>query len=82
MGVQSYPGRSPQGSTGYSLASDLTDTYGVRVSVVPVDLATDAGIAAVEQAIASTDDLGILVINAGFGMRLLPVRGDINRHLT
>jgi len=64
-----------------SLASDLTDIYGVRVSVVPVDLATDAGIAAVEQAIASTDDLGILVNNAGFGMYGPFARGDINRHL-
>ncbi len=64
-----------------ALASRLTETYGVRATVMPVDLATDAGVTAVEQLVAATEDLGILVNNAGFGMYGPFVEGDINRHL-
>ena len=64
-----------------ALASELREAYGVTVTVVPADLATDAGVTLVEQVIATTGDLGLLVNNAGFGAYGTFAKGDINQHL-
>ncbi len=50
------------------LAAELHETHGVSVHVVEADLATDEGVAAVVRA-ASDVDLGLLVANAGFGLK-------------
>jgi short-subunit dehydrogenase len=52
-----------------SLAEQLARAHGVRVELLPADLATDAGVAAVERAIASGPPLAALVCAAGFGTR-------------
>ncbi|MFJ9517429.1 SDR family NAD(P)-dependent oxidoreductase [Kitasatospora sp. NPDC101801] len=49
-------------------AAELTKTYGVEVEVLPADLATDAGIGAVEERLRDAGrPVGILINNAGFG---------------
>jgi short-subunit dehydrogenase len=47
-------------------AAELTDAYGVKAEPLPADLATEAGIAAVE---TRADGVDVLVNNAGFGHR-------------
>ncbi|HLM17741.1 MAG TPA: SDR family oxidoreductase [Acidimicrobiia bacterium] len=50
------------------LATELTGTHGVDVQVLPADLLTDDGVAAVEARLRDADDpVDILVNNAGFG---------------
>ena len=51
-----------------ALADEVEAAYGVRAEVLPADLATDDGVAAVEQRHAR-DDVDLLVNNAGFGHR-------------
>jgi hypothetical protein len=51
-----------------ALARETEAAYGVRVEVLPADLATDDGISRVEQR-AARDDTDLLVNNAGFGHR-------------
>ena len=51
-----------------ALASDVADAFGIAVEVLPADLATDRGVAAVESR-AAGDDVALLVNNAGFGHR-------------
>ncbi|KQV04787.1 MULTISPECIES: SDR family oxidoreductase [unclassified Kitasatospora] len=49
-------------------AAELTKTYGVEVEVLPADLATDAGIGAVEDRLRDgARPVDILINNAGFG---------------
>lgn len=50
------------------LAAELRERHGVKVDIMSVDLANEAGIRAVEQRIALTPDLVLLVNNAGFGV--------------
>jgi short-subunit dehydrogenase len=49
-------------------AADLTGAYGVQVSTLSADLATDGGMSAVEERLRS-DAVDLLVNNAGFGHR-------------
>lgn len=51
-----------------ALAGQLAG-HGCRATVVPADLATDAGLAAAEQAMTTAGRLDLLVNNAGFGTR-------------
>jgi uncharacterized protein len=64
-----------------ALAATLRAAYGVEATVIPADLATEAGVSAVERAIAATDDLAVLVNNAGFGAAGSFVQSDLERHL-
>lgn len=64
-----------------ALAMELAEAYGVEVMVVTADLATDEGISKVEQVITATDDLGLLINNAGFGMVGTFAESDVDRHL-
>ncbi|AUG80893.1 short-chain dehydrogenase [Kitasatospora sp. MMS16-BH015] len=49
-------------------ATDLGETYGVKVETLTADLATEAGIAAVEERLGEAErPVDILVNNAGFG---------------
>jgi hypothetical protein len=49
-----------------ALAGELTSAHGAVAEVIEADLATDAGVAAVERRLAS-GDIELLVNNAGFG---------------
>jgi hypothetical protein len=51
-----------------ALADDVRKASGVAVEVLPADLATDDGVARVEERVGR-DDVGLLVNNAGFGHR-------------
>ena len=64
-----------------ALASELSEAYGIKATVVQADLATEAGVTVTEKVIAATDNLSLLVNNAGFGLAGPFFRGDINRHL-
>lgn len=50
-----------------ALSAELTARHGVQVRVVVADLSAEAGIAHLEQTIAATSDLTMLVNNAGIG---------------
>jgi len=49
------------------LAKEIAATYGVQADVLAADLTTEAGVRLVEEWIASSDTLEVLVNNAGFG---------------
>jgi short-subunit dehydrogenase len=49
-----------------SLAGELRDAHGGTADVLEADLATDAGVCAIERRLAE-GDVGVLVNNAGFG---------------
>lgn len=51
-----------------ALAQQLHAEHGTHTEVLAADLATDAGVAAVEAKIAATPDLHWLINNAGFGV--------------
>ena len=50
-----------------ALADELSAAHGIRADVWPADLANEADVAALGQALAAADDLVLLVNNAGFG---------------
>ncbi|MEY9846886.1 short-subunit dehydrogenase [Streptacidiphilus sp. BW17] len=53
-----------------TLAEDLAKAHGVPTEVLPADLATEAGISAVEARLADADHpVDLLVNNAGFGFK-------------
>ena len=53
-----------------ALADEVASTYGVRTEVLPADLATDDGVAAVEERLSrAAEPVDLLVNNAGFGHR-------------
>ena len=52
----------------HELAGELESAYGVRVEIVAADLATDEGLAKVEEAVSSVERLALLINNAGFGV--------------
>lgn len=64
-----------------TLSAKLTQTYGTEAMVVTADLTTESGIARVEQVIAATPDLNLLVNNAGAGLFGKFAESDLNRHL-
>lgn len=65
-----------------ALAAEVAAAHGVEAAVVTADLATEAGIQRVEQVISATDDLNLLVNNAGFGLVGTFAHGDIEKHMT
>ncbi len=65
-----------------ALAAELCAQYPVRVEVLSADLAEEAGLQAVEQAIARLDDLTLLVNNAGFGIRGGFMDAPLEKHLS
>jgi hypothetical protein len=64
------------------LADGLREKHGVRVEIVPADLSTPEGTAAVEARIAADPALDLLVNNAGYGGRTGFVKGETADHLT
>lgn len=50
------------------LAGELESAHGVRVEIVAADLATDDGLAQMEEAVRRVEKLALLVNNAGFGV--------------
>ncbi len=50
-----------------ALAEEWTRAYGVRVEILAADLASDEGIARVEERLRSGGDVDLLINNAGFG---------------
>lgn len=65
-----------------TLARDLRSKHGIAVEAVPADLATEEGLAAVENRIAAIPTLDLLVNNAGFGGKGGFVRGEASDHMT
>jgi short-subunit dehydrogenase len=49
------------------LADSLRQSHAIATEVLPVDLASDEGLARVEQCVAAAENLQLLVNNAGFG---------------
>jgi short-subunit dehydrogenase len=64
-----------------ALVRDLRSRHGIAVDVIPADLSTSEGLAAVEGRIAASPTLDLLVNNAGFGGRTGFVRGETGDHL-
>jgi short-subunit dehydrogenase len=64
-----------------TLAATLHTDYHTEPLVVVADLTTEDGIARVEHVIRATDDLNLVVNNAGVGMATPFVRADVERHL-
>jgi short-subunit dehydrogenase len=63
------------------LAAGLRGKHGVRVEIVPADLASEEGLRRIEQAVAADPALDLLVNNAGFGGRTGFVKGEAADHL-
>jgi short-subunit dehydrogenase len=64
-----------------ALAGALRAAHGVAPLVVVADLATEDGIARVEHVISATDDLNLVVNNAGVGLAKPFVRAEVEQHL-
>ena len=64
-----------------ALAAEITAAHGVEAAVVTADLSTEAGIQRVEQVLAATDALGLLVNNAGFGLNAPFAESEIESHM-
>lgn len=63
------------------LAGELQAGNGIRATALPADLNDEAGVARVEACIASTEDLALLVNNAGFGLTGSFYKSDITRQV-
>ena len=63
-----------------ALAAEVEAQYGVHAMVVTADLSTEEGIQRVERVLAGTDDLGVLVNNAGLGLNGAFADLDIDEH--
>lgn len=63
------------------MAASLRAEHGVAVHVIQADLATEEGLAAVEEHMARNGSPDLLVNNAGFGGRTGFVKGDGSDHL-
>lgn len=61
------------------IAVSLSNARGVAAEVLAADLASDDGVAAVEQRIAAAENLDLLVNNAGFGTLGYFYRLDVSR---
>ena len=59
------------------LARSLQQKCGIAAEIAAVDLATEEGLASVEQRTAAAENLELLVNNAGFGTRGLFFRTDV-----
>jgi len=62
-----------------SIARELENKYGVSVTAVQGDLCSENDISAIEEIIRSTDNLSVLINNAGFGTLGLFVDVDIRK---
>jgi short-subunit dehydrogenase len=60
------------------LARGMEQKYGIAAGIVAADLATEEGLASVEQRIQAEENLELLVNNAGFGTRGLFFRADVD----
>lgn len=63
------------------LSDELTVRYPIRVEILSADLAEEAGVRAVEQAISRQKDLALLVNNAGFGISGGFTNAPLEKHL-
>jgi len=63
------------------MAASLRAEHGVAVQVIQADVASEEGLAAVEEHIARSGTLDLLVNNAGFGGRTGFVKGAVSDHL-
>lgn len=61
-----------------NLAASLAQSRGIKAEVLAADLATDAGVALVEQRVAAAENLELLVNNAGFGTRGAFFQADVS----
>jgi len=64
-----------------ALAAEITAAHDVEAAVVTADLSTEAGIQRVEQVLAATDALSLLINNAGFGLNGPFAESDIDSHM-
>ncbi len=64
-----------------ALAAELAQQHGITADVLLAELATEAGVAAVEAKIAALPRLDMLVNNAGFGFEGTFAQTDIQPHL-
>ncbi len=64
------------------LATDLRAKHAIRVEVLPADVAREQDLAKVEERIAVSDDISILINNAGFGTRGDFAEVDINKSVS
>lgn len=63
-----------------ALAADLANRHGVNVETCAADLATEEGIARIEECIQGLDHLALLINNAGFATGGYFARVDPQRH--
>lgn len=64
-----------------SVAAELSGTHGVRVEVLPADLAEPAGVALVAERLGDTErPVDLLVNNAGFGLTTGLLDADLSEH--
>lgn len=57
-----------------NLASELASKYGVSVEVFPADLSRDYDLNSLAEKVRQTEDLDLLINNAGFGGRASSIR--------
>ena len=64
------------------LAGEIRTESGVEVEVLPADLSSEAGVAAIEERIKNIPDLEMLVNNAGFGIPGGFIATEVNVSMT